>query len=803
MDPRLFIPLLPMRIRRATVWFTLACLVTTQSTAMAQAHQQGTAAGQGAITATRPLVSTTQASEVVPNFTATPKEAQLFGQRDLAAQANATLAACQLTPQEPTCQALNAARASANTARVSVSAHDPAVLGASRIAARPAAVLEDIASYYSGCQVDSVPAATTEIRSCRVYAAAARYSCARNLQVTVTRQSSCTPGDWFAHAGSGSTGLDAQCVPDRPATRQHLRVTESGAAIAHVDVDMTRTRVFPELIATIPDYERRGVWVADTRCDGNICDVTALLAAEQRQSCTGSLGDAGDLSCTTVLPFLTVLSTCPAGTQQGDYIVNLTGNREDGYITTTLDSQLCWSPSTTPTPYFGSDVQGSAYYAFWSAQSQRTIVGWQANPAFGPIPQMRLRYERPHTTVSTSDQWEEQCPNLDAGTRCQAMGAPTCVQGPSTRLVDGAQVTRACWRYETPISCPLNTQTDSCAGLQSAGCTALGSSCVQTNAADGSCAITQNQYACPLAPATTVSVTNCPANVFCIAGNCFDTQSTRDGDFARSMALLEAAREAAVYLDTDTMQVFRGEANSCRDRLLKNCCDSDASGAGMTNRGVFGVGSRLVFDILMNADNRDFVTQGLSALLSSSGFSGSFTSYGITVAVNGTALPAGSSVLMASENLVVAFDPWSLAISVFMYAVMSLASCNQAEGQLAMKEGARLCHTLGSYCSSCIRLLGKCISCIERTTGKCCFNSVLARIVNEQGRNQVGRGWGDPRSPDCSGFTLGQLQALDFSRMDLSEFYASIVPTLPGQESVLNRVIQKSPECYYGKGKCQ
>nr|MBP6854486.1 conjugal transfer protein TraN [Rhodoferax sp.] len=204
-----------------------------------------------------------------------------------------------------------------------------------------------------------------------------------------------------------------------------------------------------------------------------------------------------------------------------------------------------------------------------------------------------------------------------------------------------------------------------------------------------------------------------------------------------------------------------------------------------------------------NADNRDFVTQGLSALLSSSGFSGSFTSYGITVAVNGTALPAGSSVLMASENLVVAFDPWSLAVSVFMYAVMSLASCNQAEGQLAMKEGARLCHTLGSYCSSCIRLLGKCISCIENTTGKCCFNSVLARIVNEQGRNQVGRGWGDPRSPDCSGFTLAQLQALDFSQMDLSEFYASIVPTLPGQESVLNRVIQKSPECYYGKGKCQ
>ena len=41
---------------------------------------------------------------------------------------------------------------------------------------------------------------------------------------------------------------------------------------------------------------------------------------------------------------------------------------------------------------------------------------------------------------------------------------------------------------------------------------------------------------------------------------------------------------------------------------------------------------------------------------------------------------------------------------------------------------------------------------------KCCFNSMLARIVNEQGRAQVGKGWGGAQSPDCSGFTVAQLQ---------------------------------------------
>lgn len=792
-------------MRRATVWFMLASLLATQTSALAQPHQEGSAAGQAAITSTRPAISATRASEVVPQYTTTPPQAQYFGGRNLPALTDAALTACRLTPLDPTCQALLGARASANTPREAVSAHDPAVLGASRIAANPAATLENIASYYSGCQVDTTLAATSEIRSCRVFSGTESHSCARNLIVTVTRQSSCTPGEWFAHAASGSTVLDAQCVPDRPATQQRLRVTDAGAVLAYVDVDMTQTRIFPQLIATIPDYERRGVWVTDTRCDGDSCEVTTLLAAEQRQSCTGSLGDAGDLSCTTVLPFLDLLSSCPAGTQQGDYIANLTGDREHGYVTTTLDSRTCWSPTPSWTPYYGKDVQAHTWHTFWTPHSQRTIIGWQVNPAFGAIPQMRLRYERPHTTVSTTDQWEEQCPSHTAGARCQVTGTPSCVDGPATRVVDGEQVTRACWRYETPMSCPQQANADSCAPLASAGCTKVDSTCLQADAADGSCAITQNRYSCPLSPASpasAVSVRNCPANVFCIAGNCFDTKSTQDGDFARSMALLEAAREAAVYLDTDTMQVFKGEANSCRDRLFKNCCDSDASGASMNNRGIFGAGSRLVFDILMNADNRAFVTQGLSALLAGGGFSGSFTSYGVTVAVNGTALPAGSSVLLSTDSLVVAFDPWSLAISVLMFAAMSLTSCSQSEARLAMKEGANLCHSLGSYCSSCIRLLGKCISCIERTTGKCCFNSVLARIVNEQGRAQLGRGWGDPRGPDCSGFTLAQLQALDFSSMDLSEFYASIVPTLPNHQSTVDRATQRSLDCYYGKGRC-
>ncbi|WP_029000052.1 conjugal transfer protein TraN [Azohydromonas australica] len=295
----------------------------------------------------------------------------------------------------------------------------------------------------------------------------------------------------------------------------------------------------------------------------------------------------------------------------------------------------------------------------------------------------------------------------------------------------------------------------------------------------------------------------CTGATFCVQGRCFDTGRPDDPDFARSTTFLEAAREAGVYLDPEGLQVFAGEDSRCRDRLLKNCCESNEAGTGMTNQGLFGVGSRLVYDVLMNAGNRRFIAQGMQALLMGGGFSGSFTTYGVTVAVNGTALPAGAVVLHAGESVVVAFDPWTLAIAVVLYVVMSMMSCSADEGRLAMKEGARLCRTVGTYCSSCIRVLGRCAACIERTTSKCCFNSVLARIVNEQGRVQFGKGWGEAKAPDCSGFTVAQVQALDFAAMDLSEFYASLVPVLPDEAALRAQAGGRVPACYYGQGRCQ
>ena len=232
-------------MRRLVIVVTLICFITTQTTALAQPHDEGTAAGQAANTTAKSLIDASTASQVVPGYTATPPETAYYGQPGLAGQANAQLTACALTPSDPVCQAQLGALGSANTPRVAVSPYDPSVLAARRIAANPAATLEDISAYYSGCQVATVATAATETRVCRQYSGTTPQSCAQTLSVAITRTSSCSPGDWFAHAASGSTGLDVQCIPDRTLSQQHFRVTNDNAVLAYFDLDMSVELTFP------------------------------------------------------------------------------------------------------------------------------------------------------------------------------------------------------------------------------------------------------------------------------------------------------------------------------------------------------------------------------------------------------------------------------------------------------------------------------------------------------------------------------------------------------------------------------
>jgi conjugal transfer mating pair stabilization protein TraN len=220
-------------------------------------------------------------------------------------------------------------------------------------------------------------------------------------------------------------------------------------------------------------------------------------------------------------------------------------------------------------------------------------------------------------------------------------------------------------------------------------------------------------------------------------------------------------------------------------------------------------GSKYMFDF-MYPEFTSYVEAGAQAMISSevlftpTNFQPSFTFYGLTLSTGTVSSgllggPIYSLGSLGSFNFY--FDPYSLAAAVALQLLSELLSCEQSEQMLGMHRDANLCVFVGSYCSSRIPIIK---TCIEQTQSYCCFNSRLAKIINEQGRGQVGKNWGSGENPDCSGFTTAEFEQLDFSRIDMSEFIQEVASSvrMPDVSSFGQNVqssVQQRVNSYYNR----
>lgn len=112
-----------------------------------------------------------------------------------------------------------------------------------------------------------------------------------------------------------------------------------------------------------------------------------------------------------------------------------------------------------------------------------------------------------------------------------------------------------------------------------------------------------------------------------------------------------------------------------------------------------------------------------------------------------------------------------------------LVACKENEKVLAKKREQKQAHYIGNFCSKKLKL-GFVSICVQKSDSYCTFNSSLGKIIQEQGREQLGISWGSPENPQCRGFTPEEFQKIDFSKIDLTEFVKDI------QSSVQTSVIQ-------------
>ena len=136
------------------------------------------------------------------------------------------------------------------------------------------------------------------------------------------------------------------------------------------------------------------------------------------------------------------------------------------------------------------------------------------------------------------------------------------------------------------------------------------------------------------------------------------------------------------------------------------------------------------------------------------------------------------------------------AIAALATPFLTLFLCSAEEKTLDVKDRMGLCHNLGTYCSD--KVLGICTS---KRTAYCCFESKLTRIIQEQGRPQIGKAWGKPKKETCKGFSVDEFARLDLSVMDFTEVYAEFIDAakLP-DELDMARTVQQRIEDYLQNG---
>ena len=122
-----------------------------------------------------------------------------------------------------------------------------------------------------------------------------------------------------------------------------------------------------------------------------------------------------------------------------------------------------------------------------------------------------------------------------------------------------------------------------------------------------------------------------------------------------------------------------------------------------------------------------------------------------------------------------------------------IGACSAAERQLATSFSKGVTHYVGSFCSS--SGLGVCLS--EHETF-CVFQSKLGRIIEEQGRPQLGLDFGTAKSPVCDGLTPQQFAQLDLSKFDFSEVLNDLTANvaLPDQQTTMTSM-QAKIQAYY------
>jgi len=327
-----------------------------------------------------------------------------------------------------------------------------------------------------------------------------------------------------------------------------------------------------------------------------------------------------------------------------------------------------------------------------------------------------------------------------------------------------------CWTSDATYANTITSSND-CQTLENQGCTQSGQHCL-----DQSCTQLTRTYSCP-GPTDQTACNQWKDYLLCSTcvpdppgpPRCTDTSYPANGDFINAAAAMEGDvtlsrdREAAV-------QIFPGDQSWCTQNPINDCCAEGGDAAGNLRTAInvmsttLSVAQAAIGAYYLYTDFAYFqaVSQASNILTAYSNLQDVIGDYIASVIQSALPEAAGAS---AAADMLAYFQPYLIAIQLLWMAIQMLTACSPKSLETATKVDLKLCHRVGSWCNVSLLLF-----CSETIVGYCCFHTVLARIIQEQGRDQLGLGWGGPQQPNCGGLSVEQLSRIDFSRIDLSEY---------------------------------
>lgn len=345
----------------------------------------------------------------------------------------------------------------------------------------------------------------------------------------------------------------------------------------------------------------------------------------------------------------------------------------------------------------------------------------------------------------------------------------------------------------------------------------LVNTCNQGDTFDGTNCITP--ATCPLG--SQYSCMDNSGTLSCSPNQCFDPVNPPGGTVETDIDDENMLQDDARNPDgscAGSIIIFNGKASRCRPPglsvgYINNCCESDEVMTEDTGNQIMTAASAI----------RTMWQLGQTAYYTYQMFSGAMAATDAVAAVStaseavvagvdaaATALEAGATMAEGmtsamTECLAGMINPATIAVAIVVMVVMKIlfgGGCDAGDIQTASQAKSKQCHYIGDYCERHIFS-----GCVQKAKSYCCFNSMMARIIHEQGRPQLtafgaSGVWGTPEAPNCRGFTPDEFQALDFARIDLSEYFGEIQRDLAVKvqntqnkinQTIQNRVNQINP----------